>query len=222
MRRRRIIYLHGFASGPGSSKAKYFAENCRALGLNIVIPDLNEPSFASMTLSSQIALVDDEVKRAEAENESLTLIGSSMGGLIAVLSSLRHKSIDRLILLAPAFAIQYRWQALWTKDKLDEWQKSGQLDVYHYGYQKDMRLGSAFIADLANHKTEDLKIEIPAMVFHGRADDIVPVDLSIGFAANNPSVTLHVLDDDHQLLSSVPLIWNMRREILLSSPTKKC
>jgi pimeloyl-ACP methyl ester carboxylesterase len=85
-----------------------------------------------------------------------------------------------------------------------------------------MRLGSAFIADLANHKTEDLKIEIPAMVFHGRADDIVPVDLSIGFAANNPSVTLHVLDDDHQLLSSVPLIWNMSREFLLSSPTKKC
>ena len=40
-----VIYLHGFASGPSSTKAVYFARKLEALGINTTIPDLNWPEF---------------------------------------------------------------------------------------------------------------------------------------------------------------------------------
>lgn len=207
MAKKRIIYLHGFASGPGSSKAKYFAENCQSLGLQLVIPDLNLPSFESMTLSSQLAIVDDEIMNAAENEERVILVGSSMGGLISVLSSLRHKTVERLILMAPAFAVQDRWKGLWGAEKLEEWKKGSPLNVYHFGYQRDMQFRSQFIDDLSNHQTDDFRVEIPTLLFHGADDEVVPVELSIKFAEANSSVELHVLDDDHQLLTSLPTIW---------------
>jgi predicted esterase YcpF (UPF0227 family) len=40
-----IIYLHGFASSPHSGKATYLAERLRARGMDVRVPDLNQPAF---------------------------------------------------------------------------------------------------------------------------------------------------------------------------------
>ena len=40
-----IIYLHGFASSPMSTKAQFLAGRLAARGLTLQCPDLNQPDF---------------------------------------------------------------------------------------------------------------------------------------------------------------------------------
>ena len=49
-----FIYLHGFASGPGSNKAKAFKKRFDELGISIHVPDLQQGDFENLTLTGQI------------------------------------------------------------------------------------------------------------------------------------------------------------------------
>jgi len=51
-----FLYLHGFASGPASTKAQFFAARLRALGATVEIPDL-APDFTHMTIASMLGIV---------------------------------------------------------------------------------------------------------------------------------------------------------------------
>ena len=70
---KRVIYLHGFASGPSSSKARYFHQRLESAGFSVTVPDLAEGDFEGLTLSRQLAVVG----RAEADG-NVSLIGSSV------------------------------------------------------------------------------------------------------------------------------------------------
>ena len=52
-----FIYLHGFASGPGSNKAKAFKKRFDELGISIHVPDLQRGDFENLTLTGEIELV---------------------------------------------------------------------------------------------------------------------------------------------------------------------
>lgn len=207
MTARTIIYLHGFASGPASSKAKYFAESCRRLNWKLLVPDLNYPDFERMTLSSQLDLIASLLEDSSFADTCFAIVGSSMGGLLATLAANKHRNVCALILMAPAFGIPRRWQKLWGDDGLKRWQDNGFLEVQHYGFGKPMHLGLSFLDDLEQHKTDGIKISVPALVFHGCNDEIVPVNESIEFAQINRQIDLRILEDDHQLLFSLPEIW---------------
>jgi len=91
----RFIYLHGFASGPQSTKARYFRQQYP----DLEVPDLTEGDFEHSTISQQLRLLERTVDHA-------VLIGSSMGGYLAALFAVRHPDrVARLVLLAPAFGL---------------------------------------------------------------------------------------------------------------------
>jgi uncharacterized protein len=50
----RVLYLHGFASGPGSRKAGFFAAKLRELAFSVEVPDLAEGRFEHLTISRQL------------------------------------------------------------------------------------------------------------------------------------------------------------------------
>ena len=85
----QVLYLHGFASSPRSSKATFFAEKLASKGINMVTPDLNEPDFSTLTVSRMLKQAGDAV---DAAGGPLALIGSSLGGFVAVQAALVHAS----------------------------------------------------------------------------------------------------------------------------------
>ena len=76
----RIVYLHGFASGPGSKKARFFGERFDARGVPFSVPDLAAGRFAHLTLSGQLEVISRAV-----DSRNVCLMGSSMGGYLAAL-----------------------------------------------------------------------------------------------------------------------------------------
>ncbi|MEX2272549.1 MAG: YqiA/YcfP family alpha/beta fold hydrolase, partial [Vicinamibacterales bacterium] len=62
--RGHIFYLHGFASSPESSKAVTLMRALEPLGVSTHIPDLNEPSFRTLTITRMIAQVREAISEA--------------------------------------------------------------------------------------------------------------------------------------------------------------
>ncbi|HMF29470.1 MAG TPA: YqiA/YcfP family alpha/beta fold hydrolase, partial [Candidatus Cybelea sp.] len=81
-----IVYLHGFASSARSTKAGYFADRFRERGVEFHCPDFNEPDFATLTLTRML----DQLAALLAKRDGpVALMGSSLGGTLAVLTAAR-------------------------------------------------------------------------------------------------------------------------------------
>ena len=110
----RIVYLHGFASSPHSSKAQFFLRKFAALGVPMEIPILDEGRFEELTISGQLAVIE----RAVGDQPAI-LIGSSLGGYLAALYANRHPAqVEKLVLLAPAFQFPRRWRERYSTGRL--------------------------------------------------------------------------------------------------------
>ena len=191
----RVLYLHGFASGPSSSKAQYFRRRLESAGAVVEVPDLAAGDFEHLTITRQLAIVD----RA-ARNETVTLIGSSMGGYLAALYAARHSEVDRLCLLAPAFQFAARWHERLGPEQIEAWRLAGSVDVYHYGDRRMHPIGFELLRDSEAYEPFP-DFRQPALIFHGIHDDVVPATYSEQFAADHPNVRLEVLDAGHDLLN---------------------
>ena len=86
----RLIYLHGFASGPMSNKAQFFRRRFEEIGVEMQIPDLSEGNFETLTISGQLRVIERIAGGADVR-----LIGSSMGGYLAALYAARHPEVSR-------------------------------------------------------------------------------------------------------------------------------
>ncbi|HXB66720.1 MAG TPA: YqiA/YcfP family alpha/beta fold hydrolase [Candidatus Acidoferrales bacterium] len=207
----RIVYLHGFASGPSSSKARYFRQRLQAAGARVEIPDLAAGDFEHLTITGQLAVVERAVQQAahwaadwatgpSGHPEPVALMGSSLGGYLAALYAARHPEVVRLVLLAPAFGFARRWPERLGAEQVAQWQSAGAMEVFHYGENRTRSLSYALLEDAARY--EDYPdFHQPALLFHGAGDDVVPVRYSREFSATHPNATLEVLDSGHDLLN---------------------
>ena len=153
-------------------------------------------------------------------NREIVLFGSSFGGLIVTwYSSIHPENIRKLILIAPAlqFTTSFISETLGTT--ISEWNTVGQVLVEHYRFEGKIPLNHSFLQDLSDNpppKFSATKFPISTLIFHGKDDDVVPVQWSIDFALDNPNVSLNVLSGDHQLLSQKQMMWNSIQSFLTS------
>jgi pimeloyl-ACP methyl ester carboxylesterase len=197
----RLVYLHGFASGPASRKAQFFQERLAELGIGLEIPDLAEGDFSRLTLSGQLRVVE----RA-SRGGPVVLIGSSMGGYLAALYASRHPEVEKLALLAPAFSFSSRWLETLGQAAAEEWERTGVLKVFHYGEGREMPLGHQIIEDALQYEAYPHCAQ-PTIIFHGKKDRVVPPEYSAAFAGQNPSATLHLMESGHELTDVLDDIW---------------
>ena len=198
-----IVYLHGFASGPDSTKGRFLFCNFEMIGGAVHQPDLAEGDFEGMTITRQLQVVD----RAVRDREPVLVIGSSLGGYLAALYAARHpERVPALVLLAPAFAFARRWAEQLGKAPMAAWKEAGVRPVYHHGEQEDQAIGYQMYEDALGY--EDFPdIKQPTLIFHGRFDEVVDPKLSVEFSWSRANVELELLDSDHQLLDVVEPIW---------------
>jgi uncharacterized protein len=209
----RLMYLHGFCSGAGSTKAQFFRRRFADHGIGLEIPALDAGHFENLTITSQLQVIE-----RTANGGAVSLIGSSMGGYLAALYAARHDEVERVVLLAPAFGFARRWPATLGTEKLAEWRTSGSLDIYHYGEQRPVRLRYGLIEDGARYEDYP-EVRQPALIFHGAHDDVVPVECSREFAASRANVRLEVVDSDHELLNVLDRMWEEIWQFCNSSRT---
>ena len=203
----RLFYLHGFASSSKSTKAAYFAERLGGHRLALRCPDFNEPDFATLTMTRMLDRLSQDVA-AEGPGP-VTLIGSSLGGTLAVLAAARLASqVDRLILLAPAVMFAKPGHHLLPPERIEEWRRHGAMPFFHYAQNQERLLNFAFYEDTLRHDAFGTTFSQPTLIFQGLNDASVDFRTVERFARTRPNVTLSLLDDDHQLVASLPRIWN--------------
>ena len=204
----RVIYLHGFASSPSSRKACFFAERLRQAGATCDIPALDGGDFFGLTLSRQLAVID-----AVAAGERVTLIGSSMGGYLAALYAASHANVERVVLLAPAFGFARRWPQRLGEGVVARWRAEGSMEVFHYAAGEARRVSIALLDDGAQYP-DFPQVRQPALLFHGRQDDVVPYTFSEEFQALHPAAQLHLFESGHELTDVLEPMWRLTAEFL--------
>jgi pimeloyl-ACP methyl ester carboxylesterase len=212
-----LIYLHGFASSAQSSKAAFFAARAAQHGLTLTTPDFNTPDFAGLTITRMVAQVADAVAQ---QRGPVTLIGSSLGGFVAVQTALQLGAvIDRLVLLAPALDFSGNRLRDLGDRAVDEWRRTDTLNVFHYGFGRMMPVRYGLYEDAARYDALTALLSLPIQIFQGRRDVAVSPETVQRWAAARPHAELHLLDDDHQLIASLDYIWTeMARFLGLTTP----
>jgi uncharacterized protein len=197
-----VAYLHGFASGPGSTKAQLFRARLAERGVELAIPDL-APDFTHMTITSELAIVDALLDRAPT-----LLCGSSLGGYLAALAAARRPDrVPALLLLAPAFGFAARWETRIGPDAMASWRRTGTAPVFHYGRNRDEPLSIALLDHAHRHPAEPDPPQ-PTLVVHGRYDDAVPLAAVEAFVARRPDRRrLVVYDAGHELTEVLEPLW---------------
>ena len=101
-----IVMLHGL----GASRAQFeaFDAELQAAGCKSLVVDLPgfgaAPSLPNYTIEAMDAAVVDAVELSSPDGMPVTLVGNSMGGLLAMRYALaRPDRVEQLVLVAPAF-----------------------------------------------------------------------------------------------------------------------
>lgn len=207
VRPRHVFYLHGFASSPRSTKVGYFSERLRERGVELQCPDFNEPAFETLTLSRMVDQLGADLGRLE--DGSVALMGSSLGGTLAILAAAAFPAkVDRLVLLAPAVMFAKPGHHLLPPERIDEWRRLGALPFFHYAFNEERSLKFAFYEDSLRHDAFNAVFRQPTLIFQGLRDASVDHRTVEAFASARANVTLSLLDDDHQLIASLARMWS--------------
>lgn len=217
---RHVIYLHGFASSPGSSKAQRFKRELEARRIGYSCPDFNEPAFETLTVTRMLHQTMAAIAAAPAG--PVALVGSSLGAFVAVLAIARAGSggvsgdaehvaamrrVDRVVLLAPALDFGGNRLRQFGEHGIDEWRRAGRIRMFHYAYNEPRDIGFELYADAARYDAFDVEFDQRALVFQGTHDDTVSPAMVERWSHARANVELHLLDDDHQLTASMDAIW---------------
>jgi pimeloyl-ACP methyl ester carboxylesterase len=202
----RFLYLHGFASGPGSTKGRALAAHYAARGIPMERLSLRVPSFEQQRLSAMIA----EVRaRIGGRHDRAVVFGSSLGGLTACRVAEEDPRVCALVLLAPAFRLVERWRMRLGEAEWDAWRTTGWRAIDDYAERRPSRVDFAFVedaqrADAGGGGWPDVRV--PTLIVHGVHDEVVDIELSREWAAGKRHVRLVEVADGHELGASIARI----------------
>lgn len=202
----RVLYLHGFASGPRSHKGVAVAEHYASRGVSVERLNLRVPSFERQLTSR---MVDVTIDALGGPADRAVVFGSSLGGLTAARAAARDPRIFALVLLAPAFDITRRWKEKLDPEALAAWRDTGWQEVDDYAEKKKARIHYEFLTDLERMEAEGHDrpdVRVPTLIIHGTKDDVVPIDGTRAWAKGKRHVRVVEVEDGHELAKSLPVI----------------
>ena len=134
--------------------------------------------------------------------DSISLIGHSMGGGVAILAAARDARITKLITWAAISQATTPW-GKWNEDALQAWKQSGVAYYFNARTKQQMPLYYQLYEDYQTNK-ESLDIRaaiqsltIPVLICHGTSDDAVPVENAFLLKQWQPRAQLFTVDSNH-------------------------
>ena len=209
-----VVFLPGFRSDMGGDKASHLARFCAARGQALLRLDYSghgasggrfEDGTITRWTDDALAVID----RLAAG--PLILVGSSMGGWIALLvARARPDRVAALVGLAaaPDFTERLMWDAMAPPERARLLAEGVLHAPSRYG--PPTPITRALIADGRRHLLLDAPIPLacPVRLLHGQRDPDVPWETSLRLAeritGNDVRVTL-VKDGDHRLSRAADL-----------------
>lgn len=218
----QVVYLHGFASSPASSKARFLERRLAAQGVPFHCPDLNQPDFSTLTVPRMIERTRSLI--AALPPGPVALFGSSLGAFVALQAAEQTpqdaaRPIAQLVLLAPALDFGRRPVGSLGPDGMARWRETGWWALTHHATGERSRVHYALFDGAGRYDAFAARREIPTLVLQGRRDDIVDPHMVARYAAARPHVALILLDDDHQLGASLERVWSETARFLGLPPS---
>jgi pimeloyl-ACP methyl ester carboxylesterase len=203
-----VVFLPGFRSDMTGDKATALAAFCAERGVGMLRFDYSGhgASSGAFTGGTIGAWAADALAAIDALTEgSLILVGSSMGGWIALLTALaRPQRVAALvgIAAAPDFTQRLMWESMAPSERATL-EREGVLHVpSQYGDPTPITL--KLIREGANHLLLNgpIAIRCPVRLLHGQDDPDVPWELTLLTAQQLESADVRVIlvkDGDHRL-----------------------
>jgi pimeloyl-ACP methyl ester carboxylesterase len=202
----RWLYLHGFASGPDSTKGVAVAKHYAARGIQVARLNLRVPLMEGLLVSAML----DTVRAAlGGPEERAVLFGSSLGGLVAARMAEQDARVCALVLLAPAFRVVEQLHRRLGDKTWAHWRTAGWIETDDFAEKRKVRIHSGFIpdAEAVDARTGGWPdVRVPTLIIHGRADDTCDVRYSREWARGRRHVRLVEVEDGHELTASLPRI----------------
>ncbi|NMO20975.1 alpha/beta fold hydrolase [Pyxidicoccus fallax] len=202
----RWLYLHGFASGPDSTKGVAVAKHYEAQGIHVERLNLRVPSMEQLRLSAMLDTVREAIGGAE---DRAVLFGSSLGGLTAARVAEQDPRVCALVLLAPAFRVVDQLHRRMGDAAWKHWQTSGFIETDDFAEKRKVRIHSDFIpdAEAVDARTGGWPdVRVPTLIIHGSTDDTCNIEYSRQWARGRRHVRLVEVKDGHELTASLPRI----------------
>jgi len=161
----------------------------------------SEGKFEDITISEA---VDDTLNAIKLLKKfgytKIGLVGSSFGGLAALIAASKTKDLFVLALKSPVSDYQELELEKKSKKELNEWKQKG-YNYYISGDGNKHKLNYTFFEDFKNNNGYEAakKLKIPTLIVHGDKDESVPIKQSKKTAKIIKDCTLEIINGaDHK------------------------
>ena len=197
------VFLHGLGSVRTGEKSESLREHAQSRGRAFMRFDLRGHGDSTGQLGSVLLseLISDTVRLLEHHGPAI-LVGSSLGGLVGAHVAAEHPDlVQQLTMLAPALGLMPK-----LSQRIDE---DGCLmtgDGIKFYVEPDVIKD----AEQLDERSLPSRIQVPTLLVHGTADDVIPQIVSEMFFA---AMTIEqkqlwiVPDGDHRLNPFAAEIW---------------
>jgi alpha/beta superfamily hydrolase len=204
-----VVVCHGMESSKESEKLVALSRQLSERGILALRFDFgcsgeSEGKFEDVTYSGEV-----EDLRAAYElvlkyrPNKIGILGSSMGGTVALLFAAREKQVAAIVTIAAPVHPERFTERFLTPEEARQWRTKGYI-VYH-----EQRLNVSLLDDLEKIDVPGAarNVACPALVIHGDRDDTVPVEEGRElYAALGGAKKLYILEGaNHRLTEPAEL-----------------
>ena len=202
-----VVLCHGFLSGKNSTTNKTLTRMLNDGGLATFRFDFfgqgdSEGPFEDITVSLAVGQAIAAIALVQSQGyERLGLVGSSFGGLVAILTAAQRQDIACLALKCPVVDFAEELRLEFGPDGLERWQSTDTIPNVMGGAGR-VRLKYALYEDcLRNIAYEPAsRIVAPTLIVQGARDELVPLHQSRRLldALHGPKRLDLLAEADHQ------------------------
>lgn len=182
---RLVVLCHGFLSNKNSRTNKVLTPRLVEQGIATFRFDFfgqgeSEGPFERITVGLAVGQALTALDLVASKGYSrIGLVGSSFGGLVAILASARKTTLTCLGLKCPVPDFEEMLLLEFGQEGIDEWKRTGTIPDVTGGPDR-VKLHFAFFEDCVTYKGYDAakSITVPTLIVQGDKDEYVPLHQS--------------------------------------------